>query len=94
MPAAIRGEGDAATIGRPFRIGVVPIVSVRNLFGFSARDIDDPQMQMPVVQIADAIELDAGLFVMARIAFIGGIRRGFIIGGTRRAETNQPVAVG
>ncbi len=73
LAGAVRNKRDARPVGRPLRIGVVPILPLRDLFCLSTRHANDPQMPPLVIKPSGVVEFVLDMRVMPDIALaIGG----------------------
>src|SRR6266436_7916646 len=73
LSCTIGDERDACPIGRPLRIGVVPILPLRDLLGLSTRHAYNPQMSPLVIKPSGVVEFVLDMRVMPDIALaIGG----------------------
>src|SRR5471030_256154 len=89
---AVGDKRNPRGIGRPLRIGIVPIVARRDLPARAGHGIDHPEMAALVVEPAGVVELVGDVRIMAHVALS---RRGrHVIAGAGPAQHRQTFAVG
>ncbi len=68
VSSSIRDERDARAVRRPLRIGVVPVVAVRDLMRAAGGEVHDPDVRSLVVVPAGVVELVRQVRVVANVA--------------------------
>ena len=79
-------------IGRPLRIGIVPVVAGGDLLGVAGGGVHHPEMAALVVVPAGVVELVRDVRVVAHVALAGGGRH--VVAGPGAAHHYQPLSVG
>ena len=87
LAGAVGYEGDARRIGRPLRIGIVPVFAGCDLLGGARRGIRHPQVAAFVVVPARVVELIGDVRIVPHVAL--ALRRGDVVARSGAAQHHE-----
>src|ERR1700730_10508703 len=92
LSRSIGYECDSRAVRAPLRIGIIPVLSIRDLPCFPSRNAHHPQMLALVVIPSGVVELVLDMRIVPHIA--GPIRRRNTVGGAGSADDRDSSSIG